>query len=338
MRIENDERIVMTLDAGGPNFIFSAIQGGEEVVEPIRLPSNATQLDLCLKTIVKGFKSIQKTLDTPPVAISFAFPGPANYPLGVIGDLPNLSAFRGGIALGPMLEREFKLPVYINNDGNLFVYGEAIAGYLPFINNLLEMNGTTKRYSNLVGFTLGTGFGGGIVLEGNLLIGDNSLGGEAWLLRNMDDLQTNVEENISIRAIKRVYAVAAGIKDDETPSPKEIYEIAAGLQEGDKSAANRSFEQFALALGEAIATVVTLIDGLAVIGGGISAAFPVFLPKTIEAMNSSFVKPGNGTFPRLAMKAFNLEDRNELDQFIKGETREIYIPGTEEKLLYDPLA
>ena len=44
-------------------------------------------------------------LPRPPVAISFAFPGPADYPAGIIGDLANLPAFRGGVALGPMSKR-----------------------------------------------------------------------------------------------------------------------------------------------------------------------------------------------------------------------------------------
>ena len=67
----------------------------------------------------------------PPVAISFAFPGPADYPAGIIGDMSNMPAFRGGVALGPILEDQFGIPVFINNDGDLFVYGEAIAGFLP---------------------------------------------------------------------------------------------------------------------------------------------------------------------------------------------------------------
>lgn len=38
----NDKRVVMTLDAGGTNFVFSAMQANKEIVEPITLPSNRT--------------------------------------------------------------------------------------------------------------------------------------------------------------------------------------------------------------------------------------------------------------------------------------------------------
>ena len=40
--------IVMTLDAGGTNFVFSAIQDNKEIVAPVSLPSNADDLEMCL--------------------------------------------------------------------------------------------------------------------------------------------------------------------------------------------------------------------------------------------------------------------------------------------------
>jgi len=142
----NDSRTVMTLDAGGTNFVFTAIQGNQEIVNPVVLPSHSGNLYVCLETIVEGFNMIEKMLDDRPVAISFAFPGPADYENGIIGDLPNFPAFRGGVALGPYLNEKFGLPVFINNDGNLFAYGEAIAGALPEINGKLKKAGSSKQY------------------------------------------------------------------------------------------------------------------------------------------------------------------------------------------------
>ena len=169
MDTSHDPRIVMTLDAGGTNLKFTAIRGNQLLFDPIYIPTEADQLDRCLANIVHGFTQVKAHCPQPPVAISFAFPGPADYPAGIIGDLPNLPGFRGGVALGPMLEDRFSIPVFINNDGDLFVYGEAIAGFLPYVNDLLEKAGSPKRYKNLFGVTLGTGFGGGIVRDGELL-------------------------------------------------------------------------------------------------------------------------------------------------------------------------
>jgi len=338
MNIYDDQRTVMTLDAGGTNFVFSAYRSGHEITDPVIKPSNAHDLKLCLDTIVNGFTEINKSLKKPPVAISFAFPGPADYSLGIIGDLPNLPAFRGGVALGPMLEAHFKMPVYINNDGSLFAFGEAIAGYLPYVNNLLESNNSPKRYRNLVGFTLGTGFGCGIVMDGELLVGDNSIGAEAWLLRDVYKPDMNVEESISIRAIRRVYAELTGMEPDAAPQPKDIYEIASGQLKGDRDAALHAFSRMGYALGEAIATVMTLVDGIAVLGGGISAAFPAFIDATVAATNGTFDKPDGQQMSRLAMKVFNLQDPRELDQFIRGDSREISVPNYGQTMMYDPMA
>src|SRR6201987_2812235 len=130
----DDARIVLTLDAGGTTFRFFATQGGRTVAEIPPVPTHGDDLARCLASLGDGFAAVKARCPGAPFAISFAFPGPADYPAGIIGDLPNLPAFRGGIALGPMLEERFKLPVFINNDGDLFTYGEAIAGFLPYVN------------------------------------------------------------------------------------------------------------------------------------------------------------------------------------------------------------
>lgn len=49
MNYKEEQRIIMTLDAGGTNFVFSAIAGGKEIVEPFVLPSVPTHIDHCLK-------------------------------------------------------------------------------------------------------------------------------------------------------------------------------------------------------------------------------------------------------------------------------------------------
>ena len=91
---ESDSRTVMTLDAGGTNFVFSAIRGCREVVEPVRLDAVTDDVDRCLAVLVEGFRRVEQSLEEAPVAISFAFPGPADYEAGVIGDLPNFTSAR----------------------------------------------------------------------------------------------------------------------------------------------------------------------------------------------------------------------------------------------------
>jgi glucokinase len=337
MGYESDPRVVLTLDAGGTNFVFTAVQGDRLVVEPVTLPSNAHDLRLCLDTIVEGFTRVKEEAPAPPVAVSFAFPGPADYPTGIIGGLGNLPAFKeGGVALGPMLEDRFGVPVFLNNDGDLFAFGEATLGFLPWVNDLLAQAGSPKRFRNLFGATLGTGFGGGIVRDGRLWIGDNSGGGEIWLLRNKLDPAQNIEEAVSIRAICRVYAQIAGIAAETAPEPKDIFAIGRGEKPGHRAGAIEAFRRMGEAAGDALASAVTLIDGLVVIGGGLAGAADLFLPALVAEMNSTFDTP-SGPIPRLEVKAFNLEDPAERGAFVKGEAREVEVPGSRRRVAYDPL-
>jgi glucokinase len=332
----HDNRIVMTLDAGGTNFVFSAMQANRPVVASFALPSHADHLERSLATVVEGFERVRAQLPAPPVAISFAFPAPADYFNGIIVRPGNLPAYRD-VALGPMLEDKFGLPTCINNDGDLFAYGEATAGFLPYVNGLLEKAGSPKRYRNLFGVTLGTGFGGGIVRDGALFVGDNSVAGEIWLIRNKLDRESNAEEGASIRAVRRAYAAGAVLRFEDAPEPKLIYEIAEGRAAGDRDAAREAFRRMGEVAGDAIAEAVTLIDGLVVIGGGIAGAHSQFLPAIVNEMNSAYTAPNGERFPRLGIRAFNLEDPAQLDEFLKGETKELTVPGSSRKVKFDAL-
>ncbi len=337
MNFQSDDRVVMTLDAGGTNMKFYAVRGGKLATGPFSVPSNADNLERCLATIVGGFEKVRASLPVRPVAISFAFPGPADYPRGIIGDLGNLPAFRGGVALGPMLEDKFGIPVFINNDGDLFAYGEAIGGFLPYVNGLLEKAGSPKRYSNLFGVTLGTGFGAGIVRNGELFIGDNSGAGEIWLLRNKLMPGTNIEEGASIRAVRRVYAEKAGIPLDQVPEPKVLFEIGMGQASGDRAASVEAFRRLGETVGDGLAQALTLVDGVGVIGGGVSGAAPLFLPAVVDEMNGTYLSPSDERFRRLVPQVFNIEDAAQCDAFLKGSVKEVTVPGSTRKIVYDPM-
>ncbi len=336
MRYDKDERIVMTLDAGGTNFVFSAMQAEKEILEPVILKVQDKDLETILQMIIEGFQTVKSRMPEKPAAISFAFPGPADYENGIIGDLQNLPAFKGGVALGPMLEEKFGIPVFINNDGDLFAYGEAISGLLPNINRKLEDAGNPKRYRNLLGVTLGTGFGGGIVSRGSLFLGDNSAQGEINRTRNRIFRNFDAEESVSIRGIKREYANYTGINFASCPEPKEIFEIGMGGKKGNRDAAVKAFEAFAIALGDAIANAITLIDGLVVIGGGLSGASPLFLPKVVEEINQAFDTVAGHPLSRLEIDAYNLEDPAHLEKFLQISAEEIPVPFSQKKALYDP--
>ena len=314
----HDNRVVITLDAGGTNLVFGAMQANRFIVEPITLPSHAEDLDKCLAAMVEGFRAVISRLSEKPVAISFAFPGPADYPNGIIGGyLPNFPSFRDGVALGPFLEATFGIPVFINNDGDLFAYGEALGGY-----------------KNLVGYTFGTGFGVGIVVDNRLNRGDNSCV-ETFCLRHKKMPEIIVEEGVAVRAVKRVYGELAN-DPDHGLEPKDICDIADGKRPGNVEAARRAFAEMGEIAGDAMATAVTLVDGLIVIGGGITAARKWIMPSLLKELRSKMHTLSGEELNRVQMKVYDLDDDAEFQEFAKGSMQPLKVYGTDRYVAYDP--
>ena len=331
----HDNRVVITLDAGGTNLVFGAMQANRFIVEPITLPSHAEDLDKCLATMVEGFRAVISRLSEKPVAISFAFPGPADYPNGIIGGyLPNFPSFRDGVALGPFLEATFGIPVFINNDGDLFAYGEALGGALPQVNTRLEALNSPKRYKNLVGYTFGTGFGVGIVVDNRLNRGDNSCV-ETFCLRHKKMPEIIVEEGVAVRAVKRVYGELSG-DPNHGLEPREICDIADGKRPGNVGAARQAFAEMGEIAGDAMAAAVTLIDGLIVIGGGITAARKWIMPGLLRELRAKMHTLSGDELNRVQMKVYDLDDEAEFREFAKGRLQPLKVYGTDRYVAYDP--
>lgn len=335
---ENDSRVVLTLDAGGTNFAFSALQACQEAVSPIVLSSHADHLEDCLNTIIEGFSRLMEQLNgkgLQAAAISFAFPGPADYRKGIIMDLNNLKAFRGGVALGPMLEDRFHLPVFINNDADLFTYGECLAGVLPEVNRRLEAAGVNRRFQNLIGFTFGTGFGCGITSHQELYFGDNSSAGEIILMRHKTNRDIIIEDGVSIRAIKRVYHEYC--QDERELEPIDIFNIAEGKMEGHREAALKSFEVFGEIAGDGIAQAITLLDGLIVIGGGLAGARKYFLPSLLRELNGNIGTLSGQPKDRLEMKVYPLDEEEGFKAFCQKTSKSIQVPHSHRTVEFDPV-
>jgi glucokinase len=331
MNIFQDERIVLTLDAGGTNFVFSALKGGEPITPLITSPSNSTDLKKCLETIINGFKEVEELLlPEKAIAISFAFPGPAEYKKGIIINPPNFPSFNGGVALGPMLEDYFNLPTYINNDGDLFTYGEAIGGFLPEVNKGFKDFEIGKEFKNLIGVTIGTGFGAGIVINNQICGGDNSAGGEIWLMRNLLEPEIIVEESVSVRGIQYYYKEIS--TESAALSPRDIFEIAVGGKEGNRDAAVKAYNEVAQVAAEALANAITMIDGAVVIGGGIAGSSSLLLPQILKHLNSNIENRKRKKFSRIVSKAFSFEEEKSKQEFYNTATKKVKIPFSSRKI------
>ena len=287
MQLNADSRIVMTLDAGGTNLRFSAIRGNQVLFDPIHMPTEADNLTRCLANIVEGFTQVRARCPRRRWRSASPFPARSIIRRASSATWATCPAFAAASPWGRCSKSDFGLPVFLNNDGDLFAYGEAISGFLPYVNERLKAAGSAKQYKNLFGITLGTGFGAGIVRNGELFIGDNAAAAEIWVMRGKLHNRCFVEEDVSIRAVQRVYAEHSKVKHAEPPTPKDIYEFASGSGQGDQQAAILAFSTMGEAIGDALANAITLIDGLVVIGGGLSAAAPLFMPRVVAEMNGT---------------------------------------------------
>lgn len=165
--------------------------------------------------------------------------------------------------------------VKVGNDANVAALGEMWLG-------------AGKGQKNMVMITLGTGVGGGVIINGKPVVGAHGAGGE------IGHICVNEKETISCGCGKKgcleQYASATGIvrlakerlAKDEDPSLLREGEVSAkavfdALKEGD-AVAEEIIEEFGQYLGHAMANVAVIVDpSVIVIGGGVSKAGEILL-------------------------------------------------------------
>jgi glucokinase len=326
--------VVLTLDAGGTNLVFNYVIDGIVGEDILTFKTKSDNLDQLLEKIVSGFEEIDAKIDKEIDAISFCFPGPADYKNGVIGDLENLPYFKGGVPLSAILEDIFNVPVYINNDGDMFTLGEYDEGFLKRVNSDLKQFGSTRRYSNLYGITLGTGFGGGVVIDGKILIGDNSAGGEINRMASHYYSGESCEELISKRGLKRVFSELT-TKENITFSPKEIANIAKDPTHKYVNEAFKSYQIFGTEIGMMLANSLTLLDSPVVLGGGMSNAKDLLAKPIVEALNKKFSTISGKSVGRMEIEAINYEDPIERDKFLSTIPQMIKVPNSDRMIEYN---
>ncbi len=142
-----------------------------------------------------------------------------------------------------------------------------------------------------------------------------------------------MEESVSIRAVRHVYARESG--SAENLSPKDIFQIAEGTRNGNPEAARAAFAELGQMAAEALASALTLIDGLVVIGGGLSGAYKYIRPALFEGLRGTLGMRDGSRFPRLQMEIYDLEDEKEFEAFATTPKRLIPVLDTDRTIPYD---
>ncbi|MBU0676710.1 MAG: ROK family protein [Verrucomicrobia bacterium] len=201
------------------------------------------------------------------VGIGVGAPGFVDYTAGHVHDLTNVRGWKD-VQLRGLIEERFRIPAYIDNDVNAMAAGECAFG-------------AGRDYSHAVFVTLGTGVGGGLLVDGRIFRGAHSMAGEIGHMSvQLDGVKSpqgigGLEQYVGNRRLadKAKRAIKRGTKslivdlvdgDLNAISPKVI---ATAARKGDELALG-VFDFAAKCLASAFASLIYLIQPQAIIVGG----------------------------------------------------------------------
>ena len=164
--------IIIGVDLGGTKIMTGAIDAadGRVISTPIKI---ATQSHLPKEQIVENIaQSIRQVMTDnglqkqDVMGVGVGSTGPLDLDLGLVLDCPQLPTMQH-FALRKALQQTVDLPVALNNDANCLVLGEAVFG-------------AARNKRVVLGFTLGTGIGCALVVDGKIWNGATGTAGEIW--------------------------------------------------------------------------------------------------------------------------------------------------------------
>jgi glucokinase len=136
------------VDIGGTSIVAARISE-DELIEKNEVPTGAKRpADQILESL---FAAIAPMLTDEVVGIGIGMPGFMNTETGEILAINNIPSFRG-VSVKQAVEKKFGLPAFQNNDANCFALGEAYFG-------------AGKEFKSMVGITMGTGLGSGVIID-----------------------------------------------------------------------------------------------------------------------------------------------------------------------------
>jgi glucokinase len=256
---------IIGVDLGGTNIKVALVTLSGRIIEKYETKTEAKKGS---KSVINNIISaIGKVKSGKIKGIGIGSPGPLNYKTGTILNPVNLP-FRN-VPLKKILHNKLKLPVFLDNDANCFALAEANFGI-------------GKKYENVVGITLGTGIGGGIVINKKIYHGRNNAAELGHMTINYDGPKSRckndgcIETHVAARGIKAIYGGS---------NPHSIY-ISAG--KGNKKAI-KTYKKMGYYLGIGLTNIVYAVDpDIIVVGGKISKSWRLFNKSMNEVVKERY--------------------------------------------------
>ncbi len=271
------------IDLGGTNIRLGLVNKDGKVTDLTYLStkeySSWDGLLTELTSIIKGIKADRIK------AVGIALAGGVLISKGVMSYSPHIE-WLNGVPVTKSLEDSINLPVWMDNDANAITYGEWIYG-------------AGKGFSSIICLTLGSGVGGGIIINRNLYRGEDGLGGEIGHMCVQPDGRACrcgkrgcLEAYSSGSALSKIYRESKQNRElNYQLNPVQIYEKAIA---GEKLARD-VFDTFGEHLGIAIANLVNVFSiHHYIITGGVSRAWELFFDSLENALEANLFNPHKG--------------------------------------------
>lgn len=234
---------IVGIDLGGTNVRVGKVRGGKLQRHHAQ---RITGHDSEEHVLAEIFQATDRVFDEEVVGIGCCVPSVVDIDRGIVYSPENIPSWRQ-VYLKDAIERRYHVPAYINNDANAFVLGEFYYGQ-------------GRGFQNIVGLTLGTGLGGGIIIDGHLYCGNNCGAGEIGSIPYRDSTLEN-------------HCAGPFFKQRAGESGEGIFVRA---QQGEPEALEL-YRAYGIELGYAVMIVLYAFDpDLIVFGGSISQAYSFF--------------------------------------------------------------
>jgi len=218
---------------------------------------------------------VDKLIEKDVKAIGIGVPSVVDVERGIVYDVVHIPSWKE-VHLKQILEDKYKIPVFVNNDANCFALGE-------------HYFGKGKGAKNMIGLTLGTGLGAGVIINNQLYAGPNCGAGEFGCV---DYLDNNYEFYCSGSFFNNVYGL----------NGEDVFKAA---QKGDAGAL-KLYAEMGTHLGNAIKLVMYTYDpSLIILGGSVQLAYD-FFEKTMWERIKTLVYPKS--VERLKIESSALEN------------------------------
>lgn len=247
-----DKRVI-GIDLGATN-IRGAVVGEDYMSDIIsrRIQTKGTE-EQVLQDV---YSLIDSLISSEVKAIGIGVPSVVDVEKGIVYDVVHIPSWKE-VHLKELLEKKYHIPVFVNNDANCFALGEYYFG-------------KSKGKPNMIGLTIGTGLGAGVIINGHLYAGKNCGAGEFGMV---DYLEENYEFYASGSFFKNVH----GLNGEE---------VFKKVQSGDKESL-KLYAELGTHLGNAIKMIMYTYDTeLIILGGSVQLAFEFFEKSMWERINT----------------------------------------------------